>query len=616
MLKSFEMNRLLRALATGTAAAITAALPTAALAEPSSADTTLNPVGGGYTSASLQGFARAVAAHATGKTVDILVVPSSYGTAPGLQQNIQLAKRRTKQIATACQAVLPPGFSRCNARLLDIFTRRDAYNADYAAAFEDPKTDGVFILGGDQTIAMRVLAGTPVESAMADAYRRGVVFGGSSAGDAVLSRNMIWGFTDRGSPTNELQRGAVKVWWGDDGDLKRGLKFGSTATILDEHYYQEGRFGRLVNLVAQSDDHFNGASKLGVGVDYATGALLTNDTHLTGVFGSSSSAIIDFETAQATHSWKGRQHTLSARNIVTDLLPSGPYSYDMTSRTAYADGAPVPFQSPGPWAPGLLHAPGPGTLILGGDVSGDVSGPVMQHFVDGADASGHSRVVLVLAGYSSTGAANTAAKVYRAGLADAGWAGTIKTLIYGKNGFDLSALDGAAGVLFAGGDQAYLTGPVGDPAFRSFADEAVSQAPVVMTDRAMTAAMGDWYVANPDPTSKNIEDESIAAFRSDYATVKPGLGIVPGAAFEPRLTSDYRWGRLYGLTMARPDTIAFGIATDTGLVLNGGRATVAGHLSVASLDGRAATFGTGTNGAMAAFNVLLDTFAPGDRVTG
>ena len=67
--------------------------------------------------------------------------------------------------------------------------------------------------------------------------------------------------------------------------------------------------------------------------------------------------------------------------------------------------------------------------------------------------------------------------------------------------------------------------------------------------------------------------------------------------------------------MARQDTITFGIAGDTGLVLSGDGAAVAGRLSVAALDGRSATFGVGTNGAMAAFNVLLDTFAPGDLVT-
>jgi cyanophycinase-like exopeptidase len=233
-----------------------------------------------------------------------------------------------------------------------------------------------------------------------------------------------------------------------------------------------------------------------------------------------------------------------------------------------------------------------------------------------AQATGLSKVVLVMGGYPSIGDANNAAATYSAAVAAAGWNGDVKTLIFGKDGFDPAALNGAAGVMFVGGDQSQLAGPLGDGAFRSFVRDAVAQAPVVMTDGAMTAAMGSWYLANPEPGKKDLADQAIAAFRADYATVQPGLGIVPGAAFEPRLTEDYRWGALYGLTMARPDTIAFGISGDTGLVLRSGGAEVAGSLSVAALDGRSASFGVGTNGAMAAFNVLLDTFAPGDLVTG
>jgi cyanophycinase-like exopeptidase len=239
----------------------------------------------------------------------------------------------------------------------------------------------------------------------------------------------------------------------------------------------------------------------------------------------------------------------------------------------------------------------------------------MQQFVARATSTGLGKVVLAMGGYPSIGDANTAAATYTTALAAAGWSGDVQTLVYGKDGFDPGVLQGAAGVLFAGGDQSELTGPLGDAAFRSFAHAAVAAAPVVMADGAMTAAMGSWYLANPEPGKKDLEDQAIAAFRADNATVKPGLGIVPGAAFEPALTQDYRWGSLYGLTMARPDTIAFGIAGDTGLVLQGGGATVAGRLSVAALDGRSATFGVGTNGAMAAFNVLLDTYAPGDVVT-
>ena len=104
------------------------------------------------------------------------------------------------------------------------------------------------------------------------------------------------------------------------------------------------------------------------------------------------------------------------------------------------------------------------------------------------------------------------------------------------------------------------------------------------------------------------------ALRAGNVSVQPGLGILPGAAFEPRLTSDQRWGRLYSLSMAHPDTIVFGIGELTALVLDATGGQVAGARAVVGLDGRAALFGAGDNGALSAYNVLLDVFAPTDAV--
>lgn len=579
---------------------------------------TLAPIGGDYTQDSLASFARVAAERASSPTIDILVVPSAYGTTPSIGQNTQLAQKRTDQIAAACQTVVAayPGLSGCSATLVPLFTRADAQNAAYVAMFDSPSLDGIFILGGDQDLAMETLAATPVETAMAAAFRRGVVVSGTSAGDAVESRSMIFGFTDSGNQDNELQQGSVLVWWGDDPDLQRGLSFGSTATILDQHFYQMGRFGRLLNVVAQSDDRFGGAGKLGVGVDLGTGLRLTNDAQLSGVFGASSAAIVDGETAAASHSWQGPQQTLSARNLLTQLLPAGSFSYDVARRLPYDHGKPRAFHSPGPWTSRLLQAPGPGVLLLGGDTSGDLTGPAMGEFVRRAKAAGGSKIVEVFAGYPSTGSSNHDAGVYRKGVADAGWTGTIEQIVYGQHALSASDLAGAAGVLLVGGDQPSLAAPVADRSFRSFVRSALSNAPVVMTDRAMTAAMGQWYSALPEPTPTTLEDQAIDDFRSGFVTTKPGLGILSGAEFEPRLTADYRWGRLYGLANAHPAAIAFGICAGTAIELAGGRATVIGDLSVVSADGRAASFGTGTNGAMAAFNVVLNAYAAGDVVVG
>ena len=296
--------------------AISVLLATSGASAAATGTPTLAPVGGDYAADALQGFARIAAERATSPTVDILVVPSAYGTTPSIGQNTRPRAeahrpdrrrlQRDRGASTPASAAAPRDWCRSSRA-------PSAEDPANAALFDAPSLDGVFILGGDQDLAMDALAGTPTESAMAGAYHRGVVVSGTSAGDAVESRNMIWGFTDSGSQDNELQQGSVLVWWGDDNDLERGLSFGSTATILDQHFYQMGRFGRLLNVVAQSDDRFGGASRLGVGVDLVTGVRLTGDARLSDVWGASSAAIIDGETAGATHSWKGADRTLSER---------------------------------------------------------------------------------------------------------------------------------------------------------------------------------------------------------------------------------------------------------------------------------------------------------------
>jgi cyanophycinase len=578
---------------------------------------TLVPIGGDYSGDSLEGFARVAAEHASGPTLDILVVPAAYGTTPSIGQNTQLAQKRTDQIGDACRAVIfeYPGLSGCTATLLPIFTRADAQNPAYAGRFDDLSVDAGFFLGGDQDLAMEAMAGTALETAMSAASQRGVVFGGTSAGDAVESRDMIFGFTDAGSQENELEQGSVLVWWGDDSDLERGLSFGSIRTILDQHFYQMGRFGRLLNVVEQSDDRYGGGSRLGVGVDVRTGVRLVGDSRLFGVFGDSSVAVIDGETASATHSWLGTTETLTARHLLTHLIPAGAFSYDAAARVPYDHGHGRAYSSPGPWPAGLLRAPGPGALILAGDVAGDPSGPVMSEFVNRAEATGGSRIVEVFAGYPSTGASNHDAQAYGKAVVDAGWNGELEQIVYGQHALSASDLAGAAGVLFVGGDQSALSAPLADAAFGRFVRTAIAGAPVVMTDRAMTAAMGQWYASLPEPTPSTLEAQAVADFRAGFVTVRPGLGVVPGVAFEPRLTVDYRWGRLYGLTRAHPDAVALGLCSDTAIVLDGETATIAGRLSVVSADGRTATFATGSNGGLAAFNVLMNVYAPGDSVS-
>ena len=355
-----------------------------ATATPAARHRVLIPIGGDYSEPSLEGFLSVAAARASGPTLDVLVVPAAYGHTPSVHANVRLALKRTRLVDTACRVILPrfPQLDSCSVSLVKLFRRTAASRPANVARFLDPGLDAAYFLGGIQGIAMHILGRTPVEQAMGRAYDRGVVFGGTSAGDAVLSHTMIEGFAHGYGAENELQQKAVLIDWADSPDPRhRGLAFGSDRAIFDEHYDQRGRFGRLVNIVAQSADHFGGPGRLGLGVNYRTGATVVDDASFTS-FAKTSTVVIDFGTAGATHAWSGADRTLSARNVLTDLIAPGRHvRYDIAGRTPWIGHRQVSFVSPGAWPAGTLDRPGKAAIVLGGNLLGDPSGPAMRSFV-------------------------------------------------------------------------------------------------------------------------------------------------------------------------------------------------------------------------------------------
>ncbi len=260
-------RRPLLALAFAAALSVSSVLPASAAASAATPASGLVPIGSGYSETTLEGFAQTVIGHATGSEVQILVVTAAYGDSlKERAKNIKLAQQRTDQIDAACDAIVPSSFpAGCNAILLQLFDAAQAQDPANSAAFDDPQTDGAYVLGGDQDLAMHILANSPAEAAMQRAADRGVVFGGNSAGAAVESRNMIADYSAAGFPYNALERDKVIVWWADDGDAERGLSLGSQRAVIDQHLYARGRLTRMLNVVAQSDERFGGSSLVGIG---------------------------------------------------------------------------------------------------------------------------------------------------------------------------------------------------------------------------------------------------------------------------------------------------------------------------------------------------------------
>lgn len=575
------------------------------------ADTTLVPIGGGYEAVTAQQLMTLAARTASGPTLDILVVPSSYGDAPeDRETNLAQAQVRTDQLDAHCEAVIDHSkFTGCTAGLLTLLNRADALDPANSAALDNPGLDTVFVLGGDQVLAMKVLANSPAEAALSRAHSRGVVVSGTSAGNAVESLSMITGYTPDGYPETGLQKASVTVGWGDDlASDDRGLEFGSQRFIFDQHFYQRGRMGRLLNITAQSVDHFGRSGKLGLGADYATAPVVTDDRRVEGVIGLSSVTIFDFQTASKPR-WVGADQTVSVRNVLTHVIaPGAGMTYDAAGRDLELNGRDVRI----PRAKSLpeLRVSSRGSLLLGGGGNADAESAVLRSFVKSAKGS---RVVVLAGGYADQAAAAAAGDKYSAALAGAGWNGSVTVLVQGRDRIDSAAVRGAAGVLVIGGDQSLIGPAVADRGFAAAVRSAVQASPVVLTDGAMTAAMAEKYNAVASPDSDNYEDEAIRYFRSDAQTLQRGFGLVRGVTLEPVLTYDYRWGLVFGAAAA-DRSVALGISEYTALSVRGNTSTVVGERSVVSVDGRAGRFGTGSNGALTAANVYLSTFAAGDRL--
>jgi cyanophycinase len=117
---------------------------------------------------------------------------------------------------------------------------------------------GVFFSGGDQVKIMGALnapGGDAIFAALHKAYDSGKVFGGTSAGTAIMSKSMI----------------ADKLQLDGQVPMQRGLGFLPEHIIVDQHFTQRDRMLRL--LIARLKTR----TQIAIGIDEDTAIIVTNN---------------------------------------------------------------------------------------------------------------------------------------------------------------------------------------------------------------------------------------------------------------------------------------------------------------------------------------------------
>jgi cyanophycinase len=158
-----------------------------------------------------------------------------------------------------------------------IVTREDAESTDHAARIYG--ATGVFLTGGDQSRLVQVLKGTRSFAALERRLREKGVLAGTSAGASAFSTTMILG----GSGGIQLRRDGVR--------LGPGLGL-ITRLIIDQHFSQRDRMGRLLAAVAQEPN------RLGVGIDEDTAIVYYGNGNLE-IIGSGQVFVVDASGARS-----------------------------------------------------------------------------------------------------------------------------------------------------------------------------------------------------------------------------------------------------------------------------------------------------------------------------
>lgn len=123
----------------------------------------------------------------------------------------------------------------------------------------------IYISGGDQTRFMNSIEGSKAREIIQKAYQSGAMIAGTSAGAAVMSKEMITGnellHKDYRSTPQVIEQGNIEV--------KEGLGL-LTSAVIDQHFLIRSRHNRLLSMIIENP------SKKAIGIDESTAILVKN----------------------------------------------------------------------------------------------------------------------------------------------------------------------------------------------------------------------------------------------------------------------------------------------------------------------------------------------------
>lgn len=186
---------------------------------------------------------------------------------------------------------------------LEIQSREEAKRDSKIKILDDAQ--GVFFTGGDQVRITGQIGDTPIFDRVHEIYENGGVIAGTSAGAAVMCETML---VEGGDEQSHVIGGSMRMAPG------LGLIGG---VIIDQHFMERGRVGRLLGAVAQNPRN------LGIGIDEQTAIVVERDREFY-VLGSGAVYVLDgTEVTYSNIAQEALKKTLSIYDVRIHVLSQG-----------------------------------------------------------------------------------------------------------------------------------------------------------------------------------------------------------------------------------------------------------------------------------------------------
>lgn len=254
-----------------------------------------------------EGILAHVVEEAGGINAKIVVIPTASSIP------VEVGKNYTKAFSTlGCK----------NVDVLNISSKKEAESPDAIALIKNANC--VMFSGGDQSKITNYIGDTTIHHILKERYKNdtGFVIAGTSAGAMAMTNEMIAG----GSSTKAFKKGAVIMY--------NGLNL-IPELIIDTHFIQRGRFGRISEAVAKFPN------LIGIGLAEDTGMIIKRGEDCT-VIGSGMAIIFDGNDLTHNNEKILKQGTpMTMTNLKIHVLANGDH-FNIKTKTVKA----LPVGSP------------------------------------------------------------------------------------------------------------------------------------------------------------------------------------------------------------------------------------------------------------------------------